>query len=100
MKNLIVLIIISLISCSTAFAKPAYLAKFKAAYPNAKALQNCQTCHGTNYGRNDYGNDFANNNHDVKAIEGFDSDADGFTNIAEINAGTQPGNRDSHPAVE
>jgi hypothetical protein len=36
---------------------------------------------------------------DFKAIEGFDSDVDGFTNLAEINAGTEPGNKDSHPAL-
>jgi hypothetical protein len=99
MKSLIVVTVVSLF-CSTAFAKPGYLAKFKAAYPNAKALHNCNTCHGAAYTeRNDYGKDLAANNFDVKAIEGFDSDADGFTNIAEINAGTLPGNRDSHPAL-
>lgn len=97
MKSLIVLSIVSLFS-SSAFAMPAYLAKFKTTYPNAKALHNCQTCHAKT-DKTDYGKDFGNNNHDFKAIEGFDSDADGFTNIAEINAGTQPGNRDSHPAL-
>ena len=86
--------------CSAnAFAKPAYLKQFKAAYPEAKAIHNCQTCHNVaDYSRNDYGKDFANNNHDLKAIEGFDSDVDGFTNIVEINAGTGPGDKDSHPA--
>ena len=94
MKSLFV--IMFLIS-SSAFATPKYNAKFKATYPEAKALQKCMLCHGAEYSeRNDYGKDFSNNGHDFKAIEGFDSDVDGFTNIAEINAGTFPGNVDSH----
>lgn len=97
MKNLIILIIVALFS-SSAFAMPPYLAKFKSTYASAKALHNCQICHGSEE-KNDYANDFAANRRDYKAIEGFDSDADGFTNIAEINAGTKPGDRDSHPAL-
>jgi hypothetical protein len=100
MKNLVVLSVVCLFS-STAFSKPAYLAKFKAAYPAAKALQNCQTCHGATYAeRNDFGKDYAANNHDFAAIEGFDSDVDGVTNLAEITAGTLPGSADSKPVVE
>jgi len=100
MKSLLVFGLVSLLS-SSAFAMPAYVAKFKKAYPAAKALAKCTTCHiGSSYeDRNDFGKDFANNGHDFKAIEGFDSDVDGFTNLAEITAGTLPGNRDSHPAL-
>jgi hypothetical protein len=99
MKSLIVLTVVSLF-CSTAFAKPALLAKFKAAYPNAKSLHNCNTCHGAAYtDKNDYARDLTANKNDFKAIEGFDSDVDGFTNLAEINAATEPGNKDSHPAL-
>ena len=98
MKSLIVLSIVSLFS-SVAIAKPPYLVKFKAAYPNAKALHNCQTCHAGSE-KTDFAKDFAANGSDFKAIEGFDSDADGFTNLAEINAGTKPGDRDSKPAAE
>lgn len=98
MKKLLVLIIVTFF-CSSAFAMPPYLAKFKAAYPAAKALHNCQVCHAST-DKTDFGKDYAANNHDFKAIEGFDSDADGFTNISEISKGFQPGNRDSHPAAE
>jgi hypothetical protein len=97
MKSLLVVGIVCLFS-ATAFAKPAYLAKFKTTYPNAKALHNCQTCH-TATAKTEFARDFAANNHDFAAIEGFDSDVDGFTNLVEINAGTQPGNVDSHPAL-
>lgn len=97
MKSIFGLIIVALLS-SNAYAKPGYMTKFKTAYPATKTLHSCVTCHNPDYSRNDYGKDFGNNNHDLKAIEGFDSDADGFTNIVEINAGTFPGNRDSHPA--
>ncbi len=83
---------------SSAFAMPKYLAKFKATYPEAKALQNCQTCHNAK-DRNEFARDFAANGHDFAAIEGFDSDVDGFTNLDEIKAGTQPGNVDSHPVL-
>jgi hypothetical protein len=97
MKSLLVLSVVCLFS-SNAFSKPAYLAKFKTTYPNAKALHNCQTCH-TATAKTEFARDFAANNHDFAAIEGFDSDVDGFTNLVEINAGTQPGNVDSHPAL-
>lgn len=86
----------------SAFSMPAFLNKFKKAYPKATAISQCKLCHADEDDRsirNDFGKDYANNNFDFKAIEGFDSDADGFTNIAEINAGTWPGDRDSHPRI-
>jgi hypothetical protein len=100
MKKLSVLVTLILLS-SNAFSKPAYLAKFKTTYPEAKALHNCATCHiGTGYkGINDFARDYAANNHDYKTIEGFDSDVDGFTNLDEINAGFLPGDKDSHPVI-
>ncbi len=100
MKSLLVVGVVCLLS-TTAYAKPAYVAKFKAAYPDAKQLQNCKTCHiGTGYKeRNDFAKDFAANAYDFKAIEGFDSDVDGFTNINEIMAGTLPGDPDNHPEI-
>jgi hypothetical protein len=100
MKCLLVLATISLVSFNVS-AKPAYNAKFKATYPEAKTLQNCKVCHiGSGYKeRNDFAKDYAANAYDFKAIEGFDSDVDGFTNLIEINAGTFPGDKDSHPAL-
>jgi hypothetical protein len=95
MKLISTFIIFTLFSVS-AVAQPPYLIELKDAYPNATDLHNCQTCHGKTE-LNNYGKDYENNNHDLKAIEGFDSDVDGYTNIEEINADTQPGYRDSHP---
>jgi hypothetical protein len=99
MKSVMVFGLVCVFS-SSVFAMPPYLAKFKATYPAASALAKCTVCHnGTGYkDRNDFAKDFAANAHDFKAIEGFDSDVDGFTNIAEITAGTLPGSADSHPA--
>ena len=101
MKSLLVFCIMCVFSAN-AFAMPPYAEKFKAAYPGAKALQKCAVCHnGSGFkDRNDYARDFAANGHNFKAIEGFDSDVDGFNNLDEINAGFLPGNRDSHPAQQ
>lgn len=99
MKGLLILCLVSVFSANS-FAMPQYAEKFKSAYPSAKALQKCSVCHnGSGYkDRNDYARDFAANGRNFKAIEGFDSDVDGFNNLDEIKAGFQPGNRDSHPA--
>lgn len=99
MKSLLVLSLMCVLSAN-ALAMPQYVPAFKKAYPAASALQKCAVCHnGSGYkDRNDYAKDFAANGHNFKAIEGFDSDVDGFSNIDEINAGFLPGNRDSHPA--
>jgi hypothetical protein len=99
MKKLIVfpLLLVSL----NAFGFSKYLTTFKTTYPNSKsASTSCLLCHSNenDYATNAYGQDYANNNHNFKSIEGFDSDVDGHTNLAEINAGTQPGDRDSIPA--
>ena len=99
-KSLMIAGMIGIMSVS-AFAKAPYGQKFKAAYPSAAAtLQKCTLCHiGTGFKeRNDFGRDYAANNYDFKAIEAFDSDVDGFTNLQEITGGTLPGNVDSHPA--
>jgi PKD repeat protein len=83
-----------------AFAVPGHLANFKLAYPNSKtSAASCLVCHDntSTFERNPYGQDFENNGHNFKAIEGFDSDVDGYTNIQEITAGTLPGDPNSHP---
>jgi hypothetical protein len=99
MKNLLLIGTLLVVS-ATASAKPGIMMKFKATYPAAASKTNCLTCHANNttMERNAYGQDLEHNNLDFKAIEGFDSDADGFTNIAEITGGTLPGDKDSHPA--
>ena len=92
---------------AVAFALPNDLTVFKTAYnpkegtPLAGAA--CLTCHAKmppSKDLNPYGKDFlgkGKNAAALKAIESLDSDKDGFNNIAEINAGTLPGDPASKP---
>gem|GEM_PF-3073139 len=73
-----------------------YLSTFEQTYPNAvnSSIDTCELCHISPSGAgslNSYGTDFGNNGHNFITIEPKDSDGDGFTNIAEINATTFPG---------
>ena len=81
------------------------LADFNAQYPGNSYGNSCSICHTSPPTKNPYGTDLnqaggtANNIPAATfvAVEGLDSDGDGFTNIKEINAGTFPGNPASHP---
>ncbi|MBI5101231.1 MAG: cytochrome c, partial [Nitrospirae bacterium] len=104
MKNLLNLLVVTfLVLCgiSSADAYSMYLDNVRAAYPNiaGSKLENCNICHNPDYSRNGFGSDFAANGHNLGAIEAMDSDGDGFSNIAEINAVTFPGNASDRPAV-
>jgi len=83
-------------------------------YTNSKgrevSLGSCQWCHYS-YGYdasgnilntiNAYGKDYRDNGSNaaaIRAIENLDSDGDGFTNIAEINADRYPGNDTDDPS--
>jgi len=83
-------------------ASRGYLTSFSATYPNSPLTKDCLICHTTTTAssstRNPYGSAYGNNNHDFAAIESLDSDGDNFSNIAEINGGTYPGNASSVPA--
>lgn len=95
-----VFVIISLSFASSAFATPSYFQAFKAQYPSATGLTSCKLCHdGMPPALNPYGIDFQKAGHNFVAIEGLDSDGDSYTNIQEINAGTWPGDKDSHPSA-
>ncbi len=86
------------------------LSSIKTAFNNkygttGSTLDTCDTCHtpalfdvGVSNLMNYYGRDLFNNNTDFAAIEGTDSDGDGFTNLEEITARTFPGDPNSHPA--
>ncbi len=84
-------------------AKSSYLAAANATYPNISGtkLDGCTLCHagGSPSGGNlnGFGTDYRTNGHNFGAIEGLDSDGDGFTNLAEIQALTFPGNATDHP---
>jgi len=86
---------------SPATAKPEYLQGFNKKYgTQGTKLDSCNTCHTTTQDAdhlNPYGQDFRKANHDYGAIEGLDSDGDGFKNIDEINAGTFPGDPNDNP---
>ena len=86
---------------SPATAKPEYLQGFNKKYgTQGTKLDSCNTCHTTSQDAdhlNPYGQYFLKANHDYGAIEGLDSDGDGFKNIDEINAGTFPGDPKDNP---
>jgi hypothetical protein len=89
-------------------AKSSYMSTFNTLYgTDNKTLDTCVTCHGSSYSRNDYGADFetklnelGNQTAALRAIETWDSDGDDDSNIAEIEAGTFPGNPASSLPVE
>jgi hypothetical protein len=91
-----------------ALADSGALADFNAQYPKNKYANNCNICHkGSPPARNPYGTDLVKAGATAGnisaatflAVEGLDSDGDGATNIAEINAGTWPGDPKSKPAL-
>ena len=84
------------------FGVSSYLSQFNTKYgTSGTALNTCNLCHPTGgYTLNPYASDFANNNHDFAAIEALDSDGDGYSNLAEIKAGTFPGDPASHPVAD
>jgi hypothetical protein len=87
---------------SPAESKPEYLSAFNDKYKTSGShLDTCTTCHSSSSpsreNLNPYGKDFGAANHDFGAIEGKDSDGDGFSNIDEIKAGTFPGDPNENP---
>ncbi len=89
-----------LVVSGVALAKPDYQAAFTAKYAADKGstLDSCNLCHKSDMSLNKFGADFAAAGHDFAAIEAKDSDGDGASNIAEINAKTLPGDATSKPA--
>lgn len=98
----------------TAFATPTILGEFQIKYPSSTSNSfSCALCHNgspdisTLY---NYGSALHNNGINTPyptqdqfdaaatAVEPLDSDGDGFSNIDEINAGTNPSDPASHPA--
>jgi hypothetical protein len=60
---------------------------------------NCNVCHVKNSGgpMNDFGKDYVMYGRVMEAVEGFDSDGDGYDNSEELTAGTLPGFSNSYP---
>lgn len=103
----IILIAIAVVVLSTAaFATAAWLKVFTSTYkPKANSAlvkAKCQICHTLKVpALNPYGAALKGKKMvaaSLKAIEKLDSDKDKFSNIAEIKAGTLPGDPKSKPA--
>ncbi|HEX9118410.1 MAG TPA: hypothetical protein VGA61_20255 [Anaerolineae bacterium] len=84
-----------------ASATSNYLASARAQYPSmiGTPLDSCNLCHTNAPELNSYGAAFQAAGHNFKAIELIDSDGDGYSNLAEIRAGTLPGDRSSRPGA-
>lgn len=82
-----------------AHAVSGYLANFETTYPAAASsrIDSCSLCHTAVPQVNPYGTAFASAGHMFAPIEGLDSDGDGFTNIAEIEAHSFPGDASDTP---
>jgi hypothetical protein len=88
-------------SFGIAMARPDFMDAFRSTYPNADpVLNNCNLCHTNVPALNPYGSDFRQGGQDFIAIEGLDSDGDGFTNIEEIDVGSFPGNPEDVPVSQ
>jgi hypothetical protein len=87
------------VSGGTGHASSGYLSSFNTQYgTSATRLNTCTLCHTSVPALNPYGSAYAAAGHSFTAIEGADSDGDGFTNLAEIQALTFPGNAADKPA--
>lgn len=93
-----------------AMAFSSYLNAFHTRYPNSTLntlpgkTVGCALCHPGGddaNGWNAYGTDFMNVSGSTtvrfQTVEPLDSDNDGFTNLAEINASTDPSDPSKHP---
>jgi len=88
-------------------AKTEYTTLFNSTYEtsgadNGTSLGSCITCHNQidgKGGENTYGAEWFANGRNFAAIEALDSDGDGFNNIAEILAGTFPGDPNNTPPL-
>ncbi len=105
------LAVVLLASAMAAFAMASFLPVFKSTYkiPSGSALAsaNCAICHpkSSTSTLNPYGAELKKvlvngkvTKESLAKVESKDSDKDGCSNIAEIKAGTLPGDPNSKPA--
>ncbi|GAB4567386.1 MAG: hypothetical protein Tsb0017_27860 [Geothermobacteraceae bacterium] len=95
---------LGLLMVGSAQAKSSYLNAVDSAYNNAASNHgSCNFCHSWNGGSfmnlSPYGSDFLANGKSVTAVETLDSDNDGFSNLEEFNAGTNPNDPNDFPAT-
>ncbi|MFC1867818.1 CFI-box-CTERM domain-containing protein [Thermodesulfobacteriota bacterium] len=83
-------------------ASGGYQTLFNSEYSESPLVNNCFVCHSAGVPAVDpYADNWVTagrNTAAFAAIEGQDSDGDGFINIGEITAGTYPGDSNSYPA--
>lgn len=100
---LLLLTVVALYGVPSASAYGGYLNAFNQQYnTTGTQLDSCIICHAGQGGGgavNPYGKAFKDAGNSFAAIESLDSDGDGFTNIAEINARTFPGDQNDHPVT-
>ena len=100
---MVALAVLFLLLAPTSRAKTDYLAAARLQYPAilGSRIDNCTLCHYTDAvnwpNRNLFSRDYELNGHNFAAIEGLDSDGDGYTNLQEINAHSFPGDRNDRP---
>lgn len=115
MKKLLLLCIVTVLCAAprASYAHSGYLTAFNTRYGTASTrLNSCLVCHDEDPGSNPpadnpYGVAFAALPHSgstaiaaaFTTLEPQDSDSDGFSNLAEIQARTFPGNASDFPAV-
>ena len=98
-RNLCFFLAIALFASPMAMAFMPYLTAAEMTYPKivGTALDSCALCHSSGTNRNSYGEDYGSHSHNFQNIENLDSDSDGATNKAEIDALTFPGDSNSVP---
>ena len=98
---------VALLAAGMATAFNGWLNEFNNIYATADTpLDRCALCHvsDSNYGFNPYGADVvrapgATRADQIKAVENYDSDGDGFSNVDEIDLDTFPGDASSTPVT-
>ncbi len=86
-----------------AFGVGSYLTQFNTRYgTSGSALDSCNLCHpgGATSQLNAYASAYVSAGHNFASVESLDSDGDGYTNLTEINARTNPGDAASHPVAD
>lgn len=85
--------------CETRFASDLHAAQARYPHIVGTRLSHCRLCHEMEerFWMNPYGRDYLLSGRDFAAVEPLDSDGDGYSNLAEIEALTFPGFSGSRP---
>ncbi len=94
--------VILVVGNDRAAATSSIMSSFVSRYSPSSKLASCTTCHNGTPSistLNPYGRALMNAGVSFAAIESVDSDGDGVSNLAEIQAGTFPGDASDKPAT-